>query len=144
MNEEQKTLKLILSLLKIATCLILIVSGLYIYETSREKITEDTINNETIKEIGTLEKILTPIVENTNIENGNCLSYALHYRKYLDNSGLNLDVRKVDLAGICPIGTKECGDMEGMPHTYLIVNGYGGECILDQHSLVCIQVKDEM
>jgi len=98
----------------------------------------------TNKDIGTLENILMSMVENTLIENGDCLSYTLYYKKYLSKTGLKLDVRKIDLAGVCPIGTKECGDDEGMKHTYLIVNGYGGECILDQHKLACIQVKDEI
>jgi len=97
-----------------------------------------------LKPIGTLEKMLKPIMENTNIDNGTCLSYALYYLDYFNNTNYKLDVRKINLAGVCPIGTKECGEDEGMPHTYLIINGYGGECILDQHMLVCIQLKDEI
>ena len=87
-----------------------------------------------------LEKTLSQITEDTNIEDGDCLSYALYYKEYLNNNYPMLDVRKIDLAGICKIGTIECGDSEGTRHTYLIVNGWGGECILDQHELKCIQV----
>ena len=87
-----------------------------------------------------LERTLSQIKEDTNIENGNCLSYALYYKEYLNNNYPMLDVRKIDLAGICKIGTIECKDSEGTRHTYLIVNGWGGECILDQHELKCIQV----
>ena len=87
-----------------------------------------------------LEKTLSQITEDTNIEDGDCLSYALYYKEYLNENYPMLDVRKIDLAGICKIGTIECGDSEGTRHTYLIVNGWGGECILDQHNLKCIQV----
>ena len=87
-----------------------------------------------------LEKTLSQITEDTNIEDGDCLSYALYYKEYLNNNYPMLDVRKIDLAGICKIGTIECKDSEGTRHTYLIVNGWGGECILDQHELKCIQV----
>ena len=93
------------------------------------------------KDKNILKNIIKPIMDNTIIENGNCLSYTLYYKDLLKEIYPELDIRKIDLAGICPIGTKECGDMEGMPHTYLIINGYGGECILDQHKLVCIQVR---
>ena len=87
-----------------------------------------------------LEKTLSQIKEDTNIEDGDCLSYTLYYKEYLNNNYPMLDVRKIDSAGICKIGTIECGDSEGTRHTYLIVNGWGGECILDQHKLKCIQV----
>lgn len=90
---------------------------------------------------GKLENLLLNLTSITDIENGDCLSYALYYKEILEESYPRLDVRKIDMAGICPIGTKECGDMEGMPHTYLIVNGYGGECILDQKELACIQIR---
>ena len=87
-----------------------------------------------------LERTLSQIKEDTNIENGDCLSYALYYKEYLNNNYPMLDVRKIDSAGICKVGMTECKDSEGTRHTYLIVNGWGGECILDQHELKCIQV----
>jgi len=90
---------------------------------------------------GRLESLLFKLENNTYIKNGNCLSYALYYKDYLNKNYPKLDVRKIDKAGICPIGTKECGDDEGMLHTYLIVNGYGAECILDQHQIACIEMK---
>jgi hypothetical protein len=96
-----------------------------------------------IKEMGSLEKIIRPIMENTTIKDGNCLSYALYYQDYLAETDYILDVRRIEMAGICPMGTKQCGKNEGIPHTYLIINGYGGECILDQQKLICIQVIDE-
>ena len=139
--------------LLLVVCLIICFSGfafsnsIDINETSQKITSKNTtiiLDNPPVKDIGTLEKILTPMVENTIIENGDCLSYTLHYKKYLSNTNLILDIRKIDLAGICPIGTKECGEDAGTKHTYLIINGYGGECILDQHKLACIQVKDEM
>lgn len=92
---------------------------------------------------GTLENMLMPIVKNTTISQGDCLSYAIYYQSEIKKVYPELDIRKIDLAGICPIGTKECGIDEGMPHTYLIINGHGGECILDQDKLICIQVRDE-
>lgn len=92
---------------------------------------------------GSLEKIIRPIMQNTSIKDGDCLSYALYYKDYLDTTDYKLDVRKIDMAGVCPIGTSQCGEDEGMKHTYLIINGYGGECILDQKNLVCIQIRDE-
>lgn len=92
---------------------------------------------------GTLYHLIHPIVENTSIKDGDCLSYTIYYQDYIKKIYPELDIRKIDRAGICPIGTKECGEWEGIPHTYLIINGYGGECILDQHNLVCIQVVDE-
>jgi hypothetical protein len=104
---------------------------------------EEKVNDNLIVSKGTLENMLIPIVKNTSIENGNCLSYALYYKDYIKKIYPELDIRKIDMAGICPIGTIECGEDEGMPHTYLIINGHGGECILDQNELVCIQMRDE-
>ena len=90
---------------------------------------------------GKLETILFDLKDNTNLYEGDCLSYALYYKTYLNENYPKLDVRKIDMAGVCPIGTVECGAMEGMPHTYLIVNGLSSECILDQKELVCIQLN---
>ena len=135
--------------LVLAVCFILsisVVSALLYLDKNKPQDTQLTIQETEcpeLKSIGTLENIIRPIMEQTKLENGNCLAYALYYLDYLSKTNYQLDVRKIDLAGICPIGTKECGEMEGMPHTYLIINGYGGECILDQHQLVCIQIKDE-
>lgn len=91
-------------------------------------------------ESGKLSSILINLTQETTIKNGDCLSYALYYKEYLNKNYPTLDVRKIDMAGICPIGTKECKEWEGMPHTYLIVNGYAEECILDQKLFVCIKV----
>jgi len=110
------------------------------YNTS-PKVEEIKVNEKPI-EINTyypLESLLRELINKTQID-GNCLDYTLYYKEYLNNNYPNLDVRKINLAGICPIGTKECKEWEGMKHTYLIVNGWGGECILDQHNLKCIQV----
>ena len=99
--------------------------------------------NETQQEsikIYRLEETLTNLSEDTHLENGDCLYYSLFYKEFLNNKYPILDVRKIDKAGLCPIGTEECGESQGMKHTYLIVNGWGGECILDQHQLKCIQV----
>ena len=96
-----------------------------------------------VRQDGSLAKILRPIMDNTTIVNGDCLSYALYYKDYLSKTNYTLDVRKIDIAGDCPIGTIQCGIDAGMPHTYLIINGYGGECILDQHLLACNQIRDE-
>jgi len=133
--------------MKIENCFILLgliligIGSLMILNASIIK-TETNITQ--IKEMGSLEKIIRPIVENTTIEGGNCLKYTLYYQDYLNKTDYKLDVRKINRAVICPIGTKQCGDMEGKVHTYLIINGYGGECILDQYNLVCIQVRDEV
>lgn len=88
-----------------------------------------------------LESMLRPIMESTSI-NGQCLEYTLYYHEYLKKNYPELDVRRIEMAGVCTIGTKECGDYEGIPHTYLIVNGHGGECILDQKKLACIQLRN--
>jgi len=87
-----------------------------------------------------LESLLRKLVNKTYIVDGCCLDYALYYKEELERNYENLDVRKINMAGICPIGEKLCGEDEGIPHTYLIVNGMGGECILDQRNLVCIQL----
>lgn len=123
---------------KIMAMAILLVVGFFIifsllpnkqaFKTDTEKISEKT-----------LENMINPFM-NITIENGDCLAYALYYKEILNKNHPELDVRKINMAGICPIGTKECGEWEGIPHTYLIINGHGGECILDQHKLVCIQV----
>ena len=128
-------------LLGVIIFVMLIVGGLMVVK-SKPSNTEMINDNEVISK-GTLENMLIPIVENTLIEKGDCLSYALYYKEHLRKDYPELDVRKIDMAGICPIGTIECGEWEGMPHTYLIINGHGGECILDQKNLVCIQVRDE-
>ena len=134
-------------LLTFLSCFILI--GIFILggmllttNNTKEKIIINNTKQEVkqIEVLYPLEKILINLSEGTQLEDGDFLSYALYYRDYLNKVYPKLDVRKIDLAGICPIGTKECGEWEGMPHTYLIVNGLGGECILDQHELRCIQV----
>ena len=92
--------------------------------------------------ISTLKKILNEQILNLpeNREGWECIDYTLYYNKTLKDLYPKLDVRKINMAGICPIGTKECGDYEGIPHTYIIVNGYGEECILDQTKYVCINL----
>ena len=98
-------------------------------------------STESEKQLPFLEDLLTNLTQNTNIENGVCLTYTLYYKDYLTKNYPELDVRKIDLAGVCPIGTIECGEWEGMPHTYLIVNGHGEECILDQKKFTCINLR---
>ncbi len=93
-------------------------------------------------EATTLKSILRNIINENHgtIEDGACLEYALLYEEILNRAYPKLDVRRIERAKICPIGETICGEREGIPHTYLIVNGIGAECILDQNKLACIQV----
>lgn len=96
---------------------------------------------------GSEESYLYSILEReiVDVENWNCLNYTLYYKKTLNEKYPDLDVRKIDKAGICNLnqeGIDEiCGEYTGMPHTYLIVNGYGSECILDQRQLICLDLR---
>ena len=120
---------------------ILLVGVLYnLIPTINSTEKEQIVQNE-IKQLPFLEDLLTNLTQNTNIENGVCLTYTLYYKDYLIKNYPELDVRKIDMAGVCPIGTIECGEWEGMPHTYLIVNGHGEECILDQKMFTCINLR---
>jgi len=126
------------------------VGNIYPYNSQGNKdlaveeiaVEELRINEEPLK-INTyypLENLLRELINKTKLVGGNCLDYALYYKGELEKVPQNLDVRKIDMAGVCPIGEEICGESEGIPHTYLIVNGLGGECILDQRNLVCIQL----
>jgi len=124
--------------------LISLASAWYFYpEEEQEKITCPTIEPQVLimEEVWKLEQTLSDLRDNITLVNGDCLKYALFYEEILNRDYPKLDVRRIKMAGVCPIGEVICGEDEGTPHTYLIVNGWGGECILDQKKLACIQLR---
>ena len=91
-------------------------------------------NNETNK----LIEIIKYEINNSNISHGNCLDYALYYnqslRKYTE-----LDIRFPRHFDICNNLTF-CDSY----HTFLVVGGWGTECILDQRSYACLKLRGEI
>jgi len=123
--------------------LISFVSAWCFYSEPTEEIISTTIKQQVIQveKIYKLEQTLSDLQDNVTLVNGDCLKYALFYEEILNRNYPKLDVRRIKMAGVCPIGEIICGEDEGIPHTYLIVNGWGGECILDQNKLACIQLR---
>ena len=80
-----------------------------------------------------LERVLIP--EIVNIEEGNCLDYATYYNKTLSEKYPDIDIRWPRHVDICNDLTL-CDNY----HTFLVIAGYGGECILDQKSIVCVDI----
>lgn len=94
------------------------------------------------KDKGTLEKLLEKeIVSNPN---WTCADYVVYYNTTLKkyNTGLNppernLDIRELRYVDICN-GLTLCDSY----HTFLVIGGYGQECILDQQEIKCISLLD--
>jgi len=83
-------------------------------------------------EFNKLIKIIDYEIKNSNVT-GNCLNYTEYYnqsfRKYKE-----LDVRWENrYVDICNNKTYCNGS-----HTFIIVAGYGGECIIDQKNYACV------
>ena len=84
-----------------------------------------------------LQSLLVEEIDQSNLTDGNCLDYATHYNETLTKNYPELDVRWPRYVDLCNNLTL-CDSY----HTYLVVNGYGEECILDQKSMACIQLRD--
>lgn len=70
------------------------------------------------------------------IKNWNCYDYAKYYNKTLTEKYPELDIRWVRYVDICANKTY----CDSKYHTFLVVGGYGGECILDQNEVSCINL----
>ena len=87
------------------------------------------------------ENILIQILEyeisNANLPEGSvCVNYSRYYNKTLSEKYPFLDIRwlrKIDLYNNLTLGDKY--------HTFLVVNGFEMECILDQHFYMCMDIK---
>jgi len=84
---------------------------------------------------GFLREILEFEVNKTNLT-GNCYSYAKYYNKTLTEKYPQLDIEWIRPFDICNNFTY-CDSY----HTFLIVGGYGAECICDQSLIACVDIK---
>ena len=118
--------------------LALVLSSFILFYNFPEKEEKEMImapfgNNETSR----LIEIIKYEINNSNISHGNCLDYALYYnqslRKYTE-----LDIRFPRHFDICNNLTF-CDSY----HTFLVVGGWGTECILDQRSYACLKLRGE-
>lgn len=82
-----------------------------------------------------LEDILRREIIDKKVEGWNCLDYATYYNKTLSEKYPRLDIRFPRNVDICNNLTI-CDSY----HTFLVVAGYGSECILDQRHLACISI----
>ena len=86
-----------------------------------------------------LREIAEYEVSKADIPDGNCLDYTNYYNEVFQNKTKypNLDVlyphRPVNISG----GIESNNDS----HIYILINGYGGECIIDQYKIACIKIK---
>ena len=73
-----------------------------------------------------------------DIPEGNCVNYSTYYAKMLSSEkyeGYNLDLKWINGFDICN-NRALCNST----HTFLVVGGFGQECILDQKKLNCLNV----
>jgi len=82
----------------------------------------------------TLENILNKEM-NVYIINGTCKDYATYYNKTLSEKYPELDIRFPRYVDICNNLTL-CDNY----HTFLVIGGWGSECLVDQHQLSCINI----
>lgn len=87
------------------------------------------------KEVPILEQIAIKETKNVYVKGWNCLDYSRHYNKTFSENYPQLDVRWIRRLDICNNKTY-CNSL----HTYILINGYGGECIIDQHHVACVQL----
>ena len=64
-----------------------------------------------------------------------CLDYAMYYNKTLSEKYPELDIRFPRHIDICNNLTL-CDNY----HTFLVVSGYGSECIIDQRQIACVNI----
>lgn len=69
---------------------------------------------------------------------GVCYDYSVYYDKVFKKYWPELDVRWIRAVDICNNGTY-CDSL----HTYVIVNGYGAECLVDQKRYMCNILKND-
>lgn len=84
-----------------------------------------------------LIQILEYEISEANLPEGSvCVNYSRYYNKTLSEKYPELDIRWPRYLDICN-GRTLCK----FYHTYILVNGYSLECILDQQSYVCLNIK---
>lgn len=64
-----------------------------------------------------------------------CKDYMFYYNKTLTEKYPELDVRPIRYVDIC---NNQCD----YSHTFIVVAGYGSECILDRLSFVCLDMPE--
>lgn len=82
-----------------------------------------------------LEQIAIDETKKVYVDDWNCRDYSEYYNKTFTEKYPELDVRWIRQLDICNNNTY-CKDY----HTYILINGYGGECIIDQHQVACVQI----
>jgi len=120
--------------------IILLVLLLIVFLVNKEKYSEGErgVNRISYGEMNiTLRNLLKEEIKNTNIEGGNCKDYAEYYNRTFSKKYPELDIRWPRYVDICNNLTL-CDNY----HTYLVINGYGSECILDHKSLACIELVE--
>lgn len=114
----------------------LVVGGLGVYLIMMCVGFEETqlITNKTIP---ILEQIAINETKRVYVDDWVCRDYAKYYNKTFTEKYPELEVRWISGMDICSDETYCNGT-----HAYILINGYGGECIVDQHQVACIQLID--
>jgi len=116
----------------------LIFVGLFVFiflSVSLVVILDFSSANDEVEEQFILEQIAINESEKVYVEDWNCLDYSKYYNKTFTEKYPELDVRWIRMVDICNNDTY-CETL----HTYIIINGYGGTCILDQHQIACTNI----
>jgi len=123
--ETKKILQIVIRFfIVIAIILMILICLLFFYIDLKEQKSE----NKSI-----LENLLTS--EIINKEGWVCLDYAIYYNKTLSEKYPELDIRFPRHVDVCNNLT-----ICDSHHTFLIIGGYGSECMLDQKRFACINV----
>lgn len=108
----------------------LIVIGAVVFLSVTPNHKPQMLQNTTLREI--MKKEVAEV--NLSLE-AVCIDYANYYYKSLKQKYPYLDVRLENYVDIC----NEYSLCENS-HAFIVVAGYGSECILDQHTYVCIDI----
>ena len=126
--KTKKILLIIVRFLIVMTIILMILAFLLFYVNQQNNLKNLKENSTNI-----LENLLKS--EIIDKKEWKCLDYATYYNEILSEKYPQLDIRFPRHIDICNNLTM-CDNY----HTFLVIAGYGSECILDQKSLSCIRV----
>lgn len=111
-----------------------VIGALAVYLIMTFAVGDNQFDNKTMS---ILEQIAINETERVHVVDWNCRDYSEYYNKTFTEKYPELDVRWVRMLDICNDET-HCEYL----HTYILINGYGGECIVDQHQVACVHLID--
>jgi hypothetical protein len=138
MKMRMKKINILGCLVAILLLVTIFALGIYIYEKPFIYRVEDIPQVDlAVRPEVSLYNLLKNI-SNMTIVDGDCYDYAKYYYNILTRNYPELDVRWERGVDLCNKATL-CKSL----HTFLVVGGYGEECLLDQHTIRCIElIKD--